>query len=347
MREGKFFLLAAILVVCALSSCSKKDAGAGTATTADNASLTVRISTVQMPQQQMGRGIMFLENELKNRFGDRITIKTFPSAQLYSGAEEIEALGRGEIDISMIVGGTAEVITAKFSLIKLPFLFPTVQSGYDFFASDASKEMIQPLTDRGLKLVGVFSSGNMVFANNKKTIKLPSDFVGLKLRTPGKMDSMSCEALGAVAIVTPSEETYSAIQQGVIDGMLTPDSVFFDRKYYEIQKYVTDVGLFSLGCGYILMNSKYLNSLSANDQALMLDAIKVTELHMREEIASLKTALLKQMVEQGCTVYTLSDAERAEWVKATSTVYPQMETTIGANLIKAAREVVAKSMQAN
>jgi TRAP-type C4-dicarboxylate transport system substrate-binding protein len=336
MNLRKFSFLAAILLLI-LSGCSKKEA----APTAEGAKFTVRASTVQMPNQQMGRGLETLEKEITKRFGDRATVKLFQSAQLYSGAEEIEALGRGEIDIAMVVGGTAETVSPKLALIKLPFMFKNYTEAYDFYDSPGGAEMMQPVYDRGIKLAGIFASGAPLFANSKRVLKMPADFSGLKMRAPGRMDSMSAEALGAMGMVTPSEETYSAIQQGVIDGMLTPNTVFHDRRYYEIQKYVTDAGLFSFGCGYTLVNQKFFDSLSAADQSLLNEAFKATEKIMRDEMDTLDSQIIQTIKDKGCEVYKLNNAEQEAWREATLKVYPAMEPSIGADLIKKAQDFVA------
>ena len=332
---------AVLLTVFALMVLTLASAGGGQQAQSSGPKIQIKMSTVQMPNQQMGLGLEYLEKEIKSRFGDRVEIRLFPSAQLYSGAEEIEALGRGEMDIAMVVGGTAETISAKIALIKLPFLFNSYDEAYNFYSTDAGKEMMQAVSDRGLMLVGIFSSGKPIFANSKRPLKMPADFVGLKMRAPGRMDSTSIEALGAMAMVTPSEETYSAVQMGVIDGMTTPNIVFRDRRFYEIQKYVTDSGLFSFSVGYTLMNKKFFDGLNANDQKLMLDALAATEKIMRDEIAALDSELMKMIADQGCEVYVLNAAEIEAWRQATLKVYPAMESSIGADLIKKSQDAIA------
>jgi len=342
MKKLFAFLTCTVVIASLFSACGSTESSSGGGAQTSAEKITVRISTVQMPQQQMGKGIEILKSELESEFGDRVEVKLFPSAQLFSGAEEIEALGRGEADISFVVGGTTETISEKLALVKLPFLFPNVETAYEFLEkSEAAKEILAPIYERGIMVAGSFSSGRPAIANNKRPLVTPDDFKGLKMRAPGKMDSFSVESLGAGAIVTPSEETYSAIQQGVIDGMLTPNSVFIDRKYYEIQKYVTDPGLLSFSCGYIFLNQKFFDGRSADDQALLLKAIDNTVDKMRSDMEQESEELFKKMAEFGCEVYTLNEEERALWKEATSAVYEPMSASIGADLISKAQEDIA------
>jgi TRAP-type C4-dicarboxylate transport system substrate-binding protein len=79
--------------------------------------------------------------------------------------------------------------------------------------------------------------------NNKRPIKNSEDFKGLKMRWSGPMGAATLKALGAISIVSVPEEMYSAFQQGMIDGGANPAVVFYARKLYDVQKYITDAGM--------------------------------------------------------------------------------------------------------
>ena len=193
-----------------------------------------------------------------------------------------------------------------------------------------------------MTVLGLFSSGSATVANNKRPLRVPADFVGLKMRAPGKMDSLNMISLGANAVVTPSEETYSAIQQGVVDGMSTPSSVFVPRRYFEVQKYVTNSENMSMQIGYLVGNTAWLNDLPAEFRTGLMKAIDATISQMRKDIAEADVKLYDEMRAQGCEVYMLSDDEKAQWKKAAEKVYAAMEKDLGADLIKLAQSEAEK-----
>ena len=288
----------------------------------------------------MGKGVQQLGDQLKQRLGNKVDVKVFPSAQLYSAAEEIEALQRGEVQMAFVIGGSVETISQSLQLVKLPFLFPNEDIAYKVLEGKTGKQLFKPLNDRGLEVVSIVTSGTVAISNNKRPITSPNDLKGLKMRSPGKMDTTTFSKLGANAIVTPSEETYSALQQGVIDGATTPSSVFMQRKFYEVQKHVTDGGALSFTVGYLLANKAFLDNLSPDVKKTVLETIKEVQTNMRKEIVQENQSVFKQIAEKGTTVSTLTLEQIAAFKTATAPVYDEMKSAIGADLIKSAQDEV-------
>lgn len=80
--------------------------------------------------------------------------------------------------------------------------------------------------------------------NNKDKIKVASnyiteDFAGLKLRGYGELPSETIKALGASPVTMGSGEVYMAIQRGVVDGQTSGTTAMYDRKMFEVTKYLT------------------------------------------------------------------------------------------------------------
>jgi TRAP-type C4-dicarboxylate transport system substrate-binding protein len=325
-------ILAAVLTVC--GACSKKSAE----TTDARTPITVKVSTVQLPTQQMGLGLKMLQENTVKELGDWVDFKAYDSAQLYSAAEELEAVSRGEIQMCFAIGGSMETISQKIQIVKLPWLFPNLGTAYRVLdEGETGKQIFAPVEQAGMSVLGLFSSGSATVANNKRPLKIPADFVGLKMRAPGKMDSLNINALGANAVVTPSEETYSAIQQGVVDGMSTPSTVFIPRRYYEVQKYVTNSDNMSMQIGYLVGNMAWFEGLPAEFRRGLQKAIDDTISQMRRDVEADDAKLYQRMTDEGCEVHVLTDEEKALWKQASETVYTAMEKDLGADLIQLAR----------
>lgn len=352
MKKTIAFLMALVMIL-SLAACGSSASAPASAPAGDGGAkteaapatpITIKIATSQLPTQQMGKGIALLAENLKAKLGDRVDVLTYDSATLYDSTEEIGATQRNEIQIDFCTGGSLETVSEKIQMVKSPFLFPSIDVAYDVLDNSAfSAEIFAPLTESGLTLCGTFSSGNVILANDDHPLKVPADFVGLKMRAPGTMDSMNLTALGATAMTTASDETYSAIQQGVIDGMSTPSSVFVPRKFYEIQHYVTDGENLSMQIGYIIMNTGWFNALPEDVQGLINEAIDDTVAQMRIDIANSTEGVFKKIEEEGCEVYRLTDEERAQWVEATSVVYDKIAADLGQELVDLARSCVEES----
>jgi C4-dicarboxylate-binding protein DctP len=324
----------ALMFVLAAGGCSKS-----ASTAQKRETVTIKVSTVQLPTQQMGIGLKMLEENLQKELGDWVDFRGYDSAQLYAGAEELEAVSRNEVQMVFAIGGAMETISSKIQVVKLPWLFPNLATAYKVLDDgETGKQIFAPVDEAGMTVLGLFSSGSATVANNKRPLKVPADFRGLKMRAPGKMDTLNINALGANAVVTPSEETYSAIQQGVIDGMSTPSTVFVPRRYYEVQKYVTNSDNMSMQIGYLVANKAWYNGLSAEFRAGMDRAIDATIAQMRKDVEEEDAKLYARMAQEGCEVHNLTDDEKAQWKKASESVYTVMEKELGADLIALARK---------
>ena len=79
--------------------------------------------------------------------------------------------------------------------------------------------------------------------NTKKPVRVPSDMKGLKMRTTGSPIEVSLyKNWGAGAIPIAFSEVYTALQQGVVDGMYNQPIFTVKPKFEEIIKYYTFVG---------------------------------------------------------------------------------------------------------
>lgn len=298
--------------------------------------IVIKASTVQMPKQQMGRYLLKLADTVKKDgvLKDKVDLKIYPSAQLYSGDAEIQAVSKGELEIAFVIGSKPTILDPIFQAWELPFLFPSMDAALEILRGDIGDEIFSRLEKYGIFCKGVAFSGTPVISNSKRPILWPKDFEGLKLRSYGRITKSSLEALGATGIVTASEETFSALQQGMIDGLITPNAVYMKRKYYTIQKYVTDTGTFNWSCGILFVNKNFWEGLPEDIRTrlgqIMTDLVEENNREMIEK----DKEVFQQIEAEGNKLYRLSPEHVAAWKEATRVVYDKFGPEIGVDLIK-------------
>ena len=296
--------------------------------------INIRASTIQLPGQQMGIGLRLMEENLEKELGDRVNFLGYDSATLYSSPADLEALSRGEIQFVFAIGGMMETISSLLQVARLPWLFPNANTAYRFMeTSETARRIFAPLENAGLMVTGLFSSGNTIFTNSIKPLVVPADFVGMKIRTPGTMDTLSLDALGANALVTPSEEMYSMIQNAVIDGLMIPSAVFVPRRLFEVQRYMTHPGFMVFQVGYLVTNLEWYNGLPADFRAGLDRAINATVTQMRINVEEEEARIYERAVNEGTEVHYLSDDELAQWKQIIPGIYDAVRAMHGADLI--------------
>lgn len=296
--------------------------------------IEIKFTTIQMPKQQMGKAALELGKAVNKELGDKVDMKVFTSAQLYRGKEELEALIRGEIDMAFVIGSRLETIDPALQCFKLPYLFSSVDVAYKIIDGPMMTEIFKKLPPRNLKFLGAVNSGSVVFSNAKRPLKIPSDFKGLKIRSYGRMGKDTAAFLGATAVVTPSSETFSALQTGVIDGVMTPNSVYLLRKYNTIQKYVTDGGLVNFTNTALLANLKFWNELPDDVRTKMEKMIANMTARMRAEMKDDNAKIFDRIAEAGNEVHHLTPEQEAAWKKALQPLYEKYGPEIGQDLIE-------------
>ena len=326
-----------LLVVVGISTCVF---GISWCDTGLAAPIDIKITTVQMKHQQMGVGIERLAKYINAdpKLKDKVRVRTYAAAQLYTGQEETQALIKGEIQMSYVIASAMDLVHPSMELWKLPYLFPDIETGYKVMDGPVGKKAFANVETKGITIVGAVSSGTVAVSNSKHPIKKVEDFKGLKMRSFGPMGATTLRALGAMAVVTASEETYSSLQQGVIDGATTPAGVFFARKYFDVQKYVTNPGPMNSTFGFLVVNSDWWKSLPADVKSGLSEAIQRLIKEQRQEIVVDDEKVFDQIKAKGCQMAILSPAEQASWKAALQPVYTEFGPKIGSDLVKEAQK---------
>lgn len=304
--------------------------------------ISIKFTTIQMPAQQMGKAALKLGKTVNSQLGDKVQMKVFTSAQLYRGKEEIEALMRGEIQMAFVIGSRLETIDPSLQCFKLPYIFENVDVAYKVIDGPFGEKLFKKLPPRNLKFLGLVNAGNVVFSNAKRPLKLPKDFEGLKMRSYGRMGKDTAAGLGATAVVTASSETFSALQTGVIDGVMTPNSVYLKRKYDTIQKYVTDGGLVNFTNTVLLANIKFWNGLPGDVRSRLEGLIDSMTAEMRAEMKEDNKKIFDQIRAAKNEVHHLTEEETAAWKKALQPLYDKYGPEIGQDFIDNLNKEVAR-----
>jgi C4-dicarboxylate-binding protein DctP len=299
--------------------------------------MDIKITTVQLRHQQMGIGIERFAKYAQEMLKDKVRVRAYPAAQLYTGQEETQAVIKGEIQMAYVIASSMDLLHPSMELWKLPYLFPDIETSYKIIDGPVGKKTFANIEAKGTTIVGSVSSGTAIVSNSKRPIRNVEDFKGLKMRSFGPMGATTLRGLGAMAVVTASEETYTALQTGVIDGATTPAGVFFARKYYDVQKFATNPGLMNATFGFLIANTAWWNGLPPDIKTGLSEVIRRLMKEQRAEILEDDKKVFNQIAAKGVQVITLTPAEEASWKKALQVVYQEFSPKIGADLVKEAQ----------
>ena len=100
---------------------------------------------------------------------------------------------------------------------------------------------------------------------------------GLKIRTmPDPIMVETINAMGGMGVSMGLGELYSALQQGVLDGISTSSQLLTSLKIYEVAKFYAPMNMHYTPA-QILVNVKFWNTLSAEHQKVIQESMKKWE----------------------------------------------------------------------
>ncbi len=320
LTAKKWFGLAAVLCLAMMF--------VATSAIAAEKKIEVKFSHVVADQTPKGQSsVKFKEILDKSGIFD---VKVYPSSQLYGDKEELEALRANNVQV--IAPSMTKLVgfNPQFQIVDMPFLFASDDAVAAFWNSEKGKTLFNSVRRAGFLGIAHWPNGFTQFINAKRPLKKPADFKGLKLRVQsgGLLDARN-KTLGAGSQTMAFAEVYQALNSHAIDGLDNTFNNHETQKFYEVAKYLT-IGNFTRIDYVVLTNVKFWDSLKPDQQKIFMDALNQASAYERKLAEEMDGKSLEIMKKSGkVEIYTLTAAERQEFIKALAPLYKQYESKIG------------------
>ncbi|MDH4175877.1 MAG: TRAP transporter substrate-binding protein DctP [Betaproteobacteria bacterium] len=141
---------------------------------------------------------------------------------LYTVPEAFEAMRQGNLEMTWMQIGKAAPVDPWMMALVGPGILTTV-GAVDNLEKTQTYQMLTKRLEQQ-QLIKVFGAGHMSFGmgiGGKKRYAKPGDFVGSKLRSMGPVENASLSSWKANPVVMGFGEVPSALESGVIDGLMT------------------------------------------------------------------------------------------------------------------------------
>lgn len=240
--------------------------------------------------------------------------------QLLQGAQA------GSLDIGTISNGNAARFTNAYFVLDLPFLFKRYEDMLDFLNSPLGQEATAVFAkDTELKPLYVisFGSGRDVQTRSKR-LRTPDDIKGLKIRTISTpVEFAIYKAWGANPTPVDWGQTYTALQQGVVDGMQSNIGPVWAGQFDEVVKH--DIRLnYTASFVQVFMSAKKFAALSEQNRKAVMDAAKEAETWTRKYSAEQVEGYLTDLKKRGMEIYYPTPAEYAQWTSIREKVWQEV-----------------------
>ena len=264
--------------------------------------------------------------------GGKVKIKVYPNEQLSGGNQSkgVEMVMSGATDVDIHSNIIYSVVDERFSLLSLPFFFENEEDADAKLAGEGAEAIKKLMAEKGVQWLGFGESGMRQITNSKHPIKTVDDLKGLKIRVPGmKMYLDTFTAMGANPISMNWSETFTALQQGAVDGQENPNDIIMTSAIDEVQKYIT-LWDYSYDCLLFGINKKLYDSYPASLQQIFTDRGLEAANYQKGLIREQNQKALDEMVARtGLEVYTPTPEERQTFIDSTKDIVAKYRDIIG------------------
>ncbi len=204
----------------------------------------------------------------------RMSVTIYPAATIGPEADIVSQLETGVIDFGFMTNAYMSTREPSLNGWFMPYLFDTLEDAVEMRKSDAAKAMLETLSSQNLVGLDFAFAGNRHVLMKDGFAETPDDFKGKKIRIVGSPAMQEYwEEVGAGPTSMPLTEVYQSLETGVIDGVDIDLDALVTEKYYEQANYLTLTNQMTFPT-VIDMSQKSMNNLSAEDQAIVREALE-------------------------------------------------------------------------
>lgn len=268
-----------------------------------------------------GRSARMLSELVEKYTGGTVKVNVFAGGQLIPTIEEVRAAIRGQVDIIAPYNAYYSSLDQKWNIFSLPMLFRSFQDGMDAFSGKIGKELLGQLESKGLTGLSIWYDGPLYAFTTGASADVPENLKGVKIRVPpSKPLETMLEKIGAASISMPATDVYLALQQGVVQGVITSPTYAAPAKFGEVLKTMTRSVWGVSGYG-LAINSRTWAKLNADQKQGFLKAVKETEEWNRNETLKNIEASEASLVRSGLKIIDLTGEQRKKWVSIAEPIW--------------------------
>ena len=184
------------------------------------------------------------------------------------------------------------------------------------------------LADTGsMRLIAVGTNGFRLLFTKKPVTKM-GDLKGIKLRLAASpVMQRTWETWGASAYAMAWSETFTAIQQGVMDAFECPTNILLYNGFYPYTSHVAENLYYCPQIFLILVNERWYQNLSPEQKIFLNEAAASNELEHFAWVQAEYDDVRKQLVNHGVEFHDINDVE--QWKANAIALWPDFAEMSG------------------
>ncbi len=302
-----------------------------------NRPITLRLGHPMAPGNNVTVGYEKFKELVEAKSKNQIRVQIFGNTMLGSDRVTTEAAQAGTLDMTSSSSPNMASFHKDFMALDLPYITsPQYQDKFFDAIDNGALGAYYRKTAESIGLVPLMYSqyGFRNFVTTNKKIDKPEDLQRLKVRTTDSpVEVAVAQALGMSPSVVAWGETYTALQQGTVDGEGNTFSLLNDAKHTEVLKYATNSSHnYSMHILYI--NKKKWDSFTDEQRAIITEAAKEAVEWQRKISVDLEAKAWQAFRDKGIHITEFNASQLAQMKQMTQGVRDKYVKELPAELIK-------------
>ncbi len=315
------------------------------------ADITLRATANSNENDEDYDGLVVFKNFVESASNGKVAVELFIGTQLCSkGAECLQGVSDGSIDIYISTSGGAAGIFPYVQVLDLPYLMANDRVAESVLAGDFTRtmrSMALASSNDSIRLMTIGNTGGWRnFANTKRRVQNPEDMKGLKIRTVvADLPQELVKALGASPTPIPWPELFTSFQTGVVEGSKNGITDIMGMKFPDAGlQYVTLDGHAYMGALWWMNNDRFM-SMPEELRQVIVDGFSALQQATFASPKRKSIAAYEEFVAGGGDLYVPTPAEKAAFKAASEPVYEWFKKNVdgGPEIFDALTSAVAEA----
>ena len=227
------------------------------------------------------KGYQKFRDIIRAKSGGTLDLEIYNRGVLGSEKDYIQNMMQGALDLSTVSTASAGGFARELTFLDLMFIW----RDYDHWQKALDGEIGRRIADviekgtakagnPGLKILGYMGGSPRHVISRKAGYTTLAEMAGFRIRVQDSPVQVEMwKLLGTIPAVVPYQETYNAMQTGVVDGMENELSTAYQMKFHEVGPYISRTSHI-ITVRPMFMSGQTWKKLTPDQQKIVLEAAK-------------------------------------------------------------------------
>lgn len=293
---------------------------------------TLKLSHVRPQDTAVDKDARWFADAVKEATGGEIEVKIYPASSLGDYTVVQERISVGAVD--MAVQPPATAADKRFQIVYMPFMATGWEDAKSVYAPGSPlRNTIDGLyAKQDIRVLAAWPVyfGGISLNKEPDNPGDPDAAKGLKVRVPPiKSFQLLADTIGYIGSPLPFSEAFTAVQTGVVDGVIGSGAEGYYASFRDVTKYYLPINT-HFEVWYLIINEGIFQDLDEEQQQQLLDVARQFEERRWQAAEEQQAADEQRLAEFGATIVALSPEQiEATAEKVRAAVWPEVLDDIG------------------